>query len=195
MIYNNKNIKQMINGKNPDSNEQLVANQFVWLLNNKRSDVVDALRDAGIDVEDEIEPIKLKGIMEQAVIRYNASQDQVAKKAIFNVSSLISDEAKSGFYSNMVSGLENMDINAEPKTVEKKKLPSLDDVLKIGNLLIGAFGGGKVSNEAVTSGSTSGTMPTQKKGISTGKIIALSIGGLLLIGGGIFIYKMVKNNK
>lgn len=198
----------MVNSKNVNANEQLVANQFVWLLNNRKPQVVQALVDAGIDVSEDIEPIKLKGIIEKAVVRYNASQDKVAKKVIFNVSSLIVDEKASNFSSFMddeeeeeledLPWLKVEDIPDAPKTEEKKsfKLPSLDSVLKVGNLLIGAFGSGKVSSEAVASGRRGGSVPTPpKKGISTGKIIAIAVGGLIVIGAGVFLVKIMKNDK
>lgn len=198
----------MVNNSDVNRNEQLVANQFVWLLNNRQAKVVNALRDAGINVSSDIEPIKLKSIIEKAVVRYNASQDKVSKKVIFNVSSIIIDESSSSFSSfwddEEEEELEDLpwldidDIPDKPKVEEKKKytLPTLDSVIKIGNLLLGAFGSGKVSDEAVASGSTGGSMPSSpRKGISTGKIIALSVGALVIIGSGILIYKIFKNDK
>jgi hypothetical protein len=191
-----------------NNKEQAVANQFIWLLQNEKESVIKALKQAGIDVNKDASPIKIKEIVSKAVDKYNNARDEVSKNAIFNISQLISKmEVTSSFNepdedefldedSNEeiedlpfdTSKYGKYDYRREPKWYEKFKL---DDVLKVGNALIGAFGSGRIDNDAVNQ-----PMPQTppRRGVSTGKIIGFSLLGLILIGSGVVVYRMYKKN-
>ena len=182
-----------------NNKEQAVANQFIWLLQNEKESVIKALKQAGIDVNKDASPIKIKEIVSNAVDKYNNSRDEVSKNAIFNISQLISKmEVTSSFNEPDEDEFldEDSDEELEEYSWEKKKggfwsSIKLDDVLKVGNALIGAFGSGRIDNDAVNQ-----PMPQTppRRGVSTGKIIGFSLLGLILIGSGVVVYRMYKKN-
>lgn len=202
MIYNNSDITSKM-GKNIDANEQLVANQFVWVLQNKREELINNLQSVGIQVDDDITPLKLKNLIGQLIRRYNDTKDPVSKKAIYVVSSMISNESNffSQFFSNAIPDEEFPDFDEEKEKLQanpwetKKPKFSLDSAINIGNALIGAFRSGKVNNDAVSNVSNKPTKQPRKSGFGTTKIIAISVAGLMVLGVGIFAFKMFKSNE
>jgi hypothetical protein len=190
-----------------NNKEQKVANQFIWLLHNKKDDLIDAFNNAEIEVDEEIDTLQLKKNLQREIAKYNDSGNEKSKKLIFNVSSLIaSNKLNDAIYSNATrfededfgdwddeedEPLDDLDFDTkkyEPKWWQKAKL---DDVLKIGNLLIDAFKGGRVSDEDADKPPSGND--NQRRGVSTGKIIAISVTLLAVTGIGIFIYKMYSN--
>jgi hypothetical protein len=190
-----------------NNKEQSVANQFIWLLHNKKEDLIDAFNNADIEVDEDVDTLKLKKLLEREIAKYNDSANEKSKKLIFNVSSLISsNKLNDAIYSNATRFEEEDfgdwddeedepldDLDFDTKKYEQKwwQKAKLDDVLKIGNLLIDAFKGGRVSDEDATRPPSGND--NQRRGVSTGKIIAISVTLLAVTGIGIFIYKMYSN--
>ena len=192
-----------------NNKEQKVANQFIWLLHNEKENLIDAFNNAEIEVDEDIDTLQLKKLLEREIAKYNDSENEKSKKLIFNVSSLIaSNKLSDKTYSNALrveeedfddwdeeeedEPLEELDLGS--KTKDKPKWwtsVKLDDILKIGNSLIGAFRSGRVTDEDAQRPPSGND--NQRRGVSTGKIIAISVTLLAVTGIGIFIYKMYKN--
>ena len=173
--------------------EQDIANEFMYMLANKKSKVVNAIQNAGVDIDDNISPSKIITLMRKYVYQYSNENDEIAKKVIFNVSEAIASE--NSMFSNAV--------NDGKKWYQKI---SVDNVLKVGNSLVSAFNNRRIPNKP------SPTKPPQipyrpnpnpspnpnpnyensqnsSSSISTGKIIGFSVLGLALISVGVLIYK------
>ena len=183
-----------------NNKEQDVANQFIWLVENKKNTLVDAIQSAGVDIDDDISPTKIVSVVKKSVDLYNDSNDATSKKVIFNVSKVIS--ADNSMFSNAVSFEDreagvtfNDKINSPSAsaTSEKKwwEKINVDNVLKIGNSLIGAFNQGRV-NQPQPQPQPQLPSSQARTGISTGKIIGFSVLGVVVIGIGVVVYRMYK---
>ena len=187
-----------------NNKEQLVANQFIYLLHNKKDSLVNAFNNAGLEVDEDVSTLALKNLLKREVAKYKDSQNQISKKLIFNISSLLASNK------NMYSSFYDEDFDDDEEEEELEELPfdtskygekpkkggflqglKLDKILDFGNALIGAFTNDRVSDEDAK------TPPidtnNNKKGVSTGKIIAISVSILAVTGISIFIYKMYSN--
>ena len=187
-----------------NNKEQLVANQFIYLLHNKKDSLVNAFNNAGLEVDEGVSTLALKNLLKREVAKYKDSQNQISKKLIFNISSLLASNK------NMYSSFYDEDFDDDEEEEELEELPfdtskygekpkkggflqglKLDKILDFGNALIGAFTNDRVSDEDAK------TPPidtnNNKKGVSTGKIIAISVSILAVTGISIFIYKMYSN--
>ena len=187
-----------------NNKEQLVANQFIYLLHNKKDSLVNAFNNAGLEVDEDVSTLALKNLLKREVAKYKDSQNQISKKLIFNISSLLASNK------NMYSSFYDEDFDDDEEEEELEELPfdtskygekpkkggflqglKLDKILDFGNALIGAITNDRVSDEDAK------TPPidtnNNKKGVSTGKIIAISVSILAVTGISIFIYKMYSN--
>tara|TARA_Y100000004_G_C8954696_1_gene430213 strand:- start:774 stop:1376 length:603 start_codon:yes stop_codon:yes gene_type:complete len=195
-----------------NNKEQLVANQFIWLLHNQKEDLISAFNNAGIDVDEDVDTLQLKQLLEREIAKYKDSKNEKSKKLIFNVSSLIASNGDmySAFFGDEEieeedfgddddeedEELEDMGFDTSKYGEEKKKGSfwkdvKLDKIIDFGNALIGAFTNNRVSDEDATRPPIGND--NQRRGVSTGKIIAISVTLLAVTGIGIFIYKMYSN--
>tara|TARA_Y100000592_G_scaffold101114_1_gene185617 strand:+ start:12000 stop:12590 length:591 start_codon:yes stop_codon:yes gene_type:complete len=191
-----------------NNKEQLVANQFIWVLHNQTEDLINAFNDAGIDVDEDIDTLQLKQLLEREIAKYKDSKNEKSKKLIFNVSSLIAsngdmysaffgeDDEDFGDDEEEDEELEELPFDTSKYGEEKKKGGYLqkinfNKIIDFGNALIGAFTNSRVSNEEATRPPSG--RDNQRRGVSTGKIIAISVTLLAVTGISIFIYKMYSN--
>lgn len=187
------------------NNEQEVGNQFLWLLENRKDEVVNALESANIDIDEDISPSKLMSVIRVLHRKIVDIDDKNSKNAILNISQLIAekDSMFSGFYSNAIASRPDID-NIRDEIVEDSgksrggRKINYEKVAEVGNVLIGwlgKFGDRNNNNDNNTNSPNNGnslppTPPT--RGISTGKIIAFSVLGLVLIGATVFAVKTFK---
>ena len=184
------------------NNEQEIGNQFLWLLENRKDEVVNALESANIDIDEDISSSKLMSVIRVLHRKIVDIDDENSKNAILNISQLIAekDSMFSGFYSNAIANRPDID-NIRDEIVEDSgksrggRKINYENVANVGNVLIGWLGKlGNRNNTNVPSPINPNILPPTPptRGISTGKIIAFSVLGLVLIGATVFAVKTFK---
>lgn len=191
--------------------EQKIGNQFLSLVKNKKDEVIDALLMANIDVDEDISSSKLLNVINGVFRAYDEKNDTNSKNAILNISQLIANENSmfSSFY-NATEGGSRPDLpttinqnnggdgNEEPTRDRNGKIINKENInkaLEVGNALLNWWSSRKKdteNNDTVVNPTIPSPQTGSSSGISTGKIIALSFVGVLLIGGIIVAVKMSK---
>ncbi len=191
--------------------EQKIGNQFLSLVKNKKDEVIDALLMANIDVDEDVSSSKLLNVINGVFRAYDEKNDTNSKNAILNISQLIANENSmfSSFY-NATEGGSRPDLpttinqnnggdgNEEPTRDRNGKIineKNINKALEVGNALLKWWGSRKKdteNNDTNVKPTAPAPMTSSSSRISTGKIVALSFVGVLLIGGIIVAVKMSK---
>jgi|SaaInlV_125m_DNA_1040241.scaffolds.fasta_scaffold00493_22 hypothetical protein len=191
--------------------EEQIGNQFLSLVKNKKDEVIDALLMANIDVDEEVSSSKLLNVINGVFRAYDEKNDTNSKNAILNISQLIANQSSmfSSFY-NATEGGSRPDLpttivqnnsgdgNEEPTRDRSGNIineKNINKALEVGNALLkwwGSRGKDTENNDTNDKPTLPEPIKGSSSGISTGKIIALSFVGLLLIGGIVVAVKMSK---
>ena len=84
-----------------NNSEQSVANQFVYILHNKKGELLKAFELSNVDVDANATPLQLKRIVEKAIESYQTSKNEKAKNLIINISALIDSLDSDMSYNNL----------------------------------------------------------------------------------------------
>lgn len=201
MIYENKNMRGSVKNKGKVKRAKLVISQFAWLLENDKKAVVEAYRDAGFEVDEDVSPKKLVSILRKALFKAREQKRNTkVNDLITNISVLILlNEKEKKEFSNFfkASGSDSWYAKEADKasgSQEKGKFvkENADTIGKIGASFVGALfsrGGNDQLDDSISSHTPSA--PPKKS--NTGLIIGLGVGALAVIGLTVFLVR--KNKK